>query len=166
MVAVKIIRVVFSSGVVLSALGLIVAASLKVQNLGAFHDALGGHGVLPAFLLDFAPLMIVGFEVFVGVTGLWMVVHHQWRTAALVSVMVYFGFALYATALTIRPPVSPVPCGCGFSSGEVESWFPLAVRNTLFVFFLLAASFLLRNRKEPFTGSALTGPAHWPAANR
>jgi len=166
MVAVKIIRVAFAAGVLLSALGLIVAAALKIQDIGAFHDALDGHGVLPAFLLDFAPLTILGFEVFAGVVGLWLIVRHQWRTAALVSVMVYTGFALYATALTIRPPASPVPCGCGFSSGVVESWFPLAVRNTLFVSFLLAAGFLLRNRKEPFTGSALTGPAHWPAANR
>ncbi len=163
MVAIKIIRVILCAGVVLSALGLIVAAALKVQNLGAFQEAIGGHGVLPGFVLDFAPLAIVGFEAFVGAAGLWLIVHHQWRTAALVNMMIYLGFALYAIALTVRPPASPVPCGCGFSSGVVESWFPLAVRNAGFFSFLLLAARLLTNQRALIKGAASASPAQTPA---
>ena len=163
MVAFKIIRVIFATGVVLSALGLIVAAALKVQDLGAFRDALGSHGVLPAFALDFAPLPIVGFEVFVGAAGLWLIVRHQWRTAALVVAPIYLAFVFYAVALTIHPPASPVPCGCGFSSRVVESWLPLAVRNAGFFSFLLVAARFLTNQSAINTDAGSASPTHSPA---
>lgn len=147
MVAVKaIVRFVARVVVVAAALSLIVAAALKAQDPSAFHEALAAHGVLPTFSLILAPWAVIALEVIVGSAALQSIIGGNWRLAAGATGAIFVCFAVYATALAIRPPVAPTGCGCGFGAAVVDDWTPLAARNGVSAMALLIAAAVLPRR--------------------
>lgn len=147
MVAIKAIARLLARAVILvSALTLIVTAALKIQDPASFHDALKAHGVIPAFALDAAPYLAIALELLVGVGAVWSAMQGRWRTGALATASLFACFAVYAFALVIRPPAAPSSCGCGFSTGIVESWTPIAVRNGVLFVVLVGAALVASNR--------------------
>lgn len=124
----------------------ILAGALKIQEPGAFHDALKAHGVIPAFALDAAPYLIIGLELLVGVGAVWSATQGRWRTGALATASLFACFAVYAIALVIRPPAAPSGCGCGFSTGIVESRTPIAGRDGILFVVMTGAALVASNR--------------------
>lgn len=112
-----------------SAMLLVVLASDKFLNPAEFHDVLRQHGLLPEQLLSVSARLVPIAELLIGVSGLHELTAGRRRRASLMFSVLALVFALYALALTWKPPFAPAPCGCGFSSRPVESWFPIVVRN-------------------------------------
>lgn len=147
MVAVKaIVRLFARVAVLAAALTLIVAAALKAQDPAAFHDALAAHGVLPPFSLGAASWLIIALELVVGAAALLNAIGGNWRAAACFTGSIFLCFAVYSTALAIRPPAAPTGCGCGFGAAVIEDWTPLAARNGVAALALLLAVGVLPRR--------------------
>lgn len=160
MVAIKAIaRLLARVAVLAAALTLIVAAALKGQDSAAFHDALAAHGVLPVFSLGLAPWAIIALEAVVGAAALLGIVGGNWRSAAGATGAIFLCFAVYATALAIRPPAATSGCGCGFGAAVVEDWTPLAARNGAAALILFVAGSTLprsaAKKEEPKTAEPI-----------
>jgi uncharacterized membrane protein len=104
----------------------------KFTGLQAVSGAVAKHGVVPISMARSAAIGVGVVEVGCGVVGLALLamnLHRHLSKVLMLAAGLLAVFALYATWLTIEPPVMKAPCGCGDSTRIIEDWTPLAIRN-------------------------------------
>lgn len=107
----------------------IFAAAAKAQTLEDFGATIAAHGLI-AFP-ERAAYGVVIAELGVGLFGLaGVAVASSYRRPAFALAGLATLFAAYSLALTLRPPPVPTGCGCGFSKAPIDSWAPIAMRNS------------------------------------
>ncbi|MBL8759207.1 MAG: hypothetical protein JNK35_12340 [Phycisphaerae bacterium] len=108
---------------------LIVAGTSKLLDPASFRKALEAHGVVPPIGASAAVLAAPALEFLVACAAVWALLCRRTARACGLCAAVFAGLAAYCLALTIRPPVRPSGCGCGFTTQTVESWAPLLATN-------------------------------------
>ena len=110
--------------------GLIFLAIAKLSDVPAFRGIVRAHGFVPESLLSTVAAAVPAMELVIGLTCIGAVASRSDRRWPLLLVAALFaGMTAYAVVLAVRPPASPVPCGCGLSTHPVENWWLVAVRN-------------------------------------
>jgi hypothetical protein len=108
---------------------LLAVATVKLSDLAVFEGVLVRQGLVPRWA---APVVATGVaigECIAGACALVCVLCGRVRQGAAIMTGVFVLLACYAAVLTIRPPATPTPCGCGVSGRPVERWWPIAARN-------------------------------------
>jgi len=108
---------------------LIVAGVSKLLDPAAFRTALEAHGVVPPIGASAAVIAAPALEFLVACAALWALLCRRTARACGLCAAVFAVLAAYCLVLTIRPPVRPSGCGCGFTTRTVETWAPLLAAN-------------------------------------
>lgn len=109
--------------IVFAACWVMLAGFAKAQDVHAFQEVLVKQGLLPLGMARGVSVLFPWLEIAIAGVSLWWAAMPETLSRAAGALAGVFGcFAVYITALWLRPPAEPVGCGCGFSNTPVQSW--------------------------------------------
>lgn len=116
---------------VAGAMWLIAAGILKLEEVSAFEASLVEHGIMPERLIPHIAVALPWIEVAIGALAIYLVAMQLNGVIALRLVAAMFVvFSAYAWIAHFAGASGKAGCGCGFRSGQLESWLPLAWENS------------------------------------
>lgn len=105
----------------------------KLDDIGAFSEILGSHGLVPeAWTQQVAGLVAFGEVAVAAGTLIALVRRPASMVPAILPAVLFGAFGTYAFVLVVSPPPSPSACGCGLSSTAAKhgaDWAWIAARD-------------------------------------
>jgi hypothetical protein len=162
----RLITVGAVAGLLSAGAALVLAGSLKVQDVAEFERTVRALGLFSDHAASMVASAVPMLETVIGTLIILLIAFRWFKPAGFLAGAVFTMFAWYAFLLALNPPLQPVSCGCLARNHVVDSWWPLAARNgTISVALLACGWWASRARSttlisaEPFTPQGVQAAA-------